>query len=140
MTYVPKRTPLDPCPVETAFAIIGGKWKARIILLLSLKPFRFAELHRALPGITQQVLSAQLKTLRKDGIVLQENAALKRSKVPIYLLSADGKQLMKALEGVSVWGQSRLRAQGHRWQEPMVLGSGQKTSAAQKSRLSASGL
>jgi DNA-binding HxlR family transcriptional regulator len=98
MTYVPKRAPLDPCPVETAFAIVGGKWKARIILLLSLQPFRFVELRRALPGVTQQVLSAQLKTLRKDGIVSRQNAALKRTTVPTYSPSNDGERLVKALE------------------------------------------
>ncbi len=122
MPYVPKRPPLDPCPVETVFAIIGGKWKARIVLLLSWKPFRFADLRRGLPGVTQQVLSAQLKALQRDGIVSRHVSA-KRTEATTYQLSRDGSQLVHALERVSIWGQGRLQTQGYRWQSPVGLTS-----------------
>jgi DNA-binding HxlR family transcriptional regulator len=117
MPYVPKRPPLDPCPVETVFAIIGGKWKARIVLQLSWQPFRFAELRRGLPGITQQVLSAQLKALQRDGIVYR-HAPRTRSEAPTYQLSREGSQLVHAVERVSIWGLERLQAQGYRWRAP----------------------
>ena len=119
MPYVPKRPPLDPCPVEAVFAIIGGKWKARIALLLSSKPFRFAELRRGLRGITQQVLSAQLKALQRDGIVTRQTSA-NRFEPPLYQLSREGSHLVRALERVSRWGQERLQTQGYRWQSPIT--------------------
>ncbi len=127
MPYVPKRPPLDPCPVETVFAIIGGKWKARIMLLLSSKPFRFGELRRGLAGITQQVLSAQLKALQRDGMVYR-CASAKRSEPPTYQLSRDGSQLVQALERVSIWGQGRLQMQGYRWQSPFGSERGRRLS------------
>jgi len=100
------------------FAIVGGKWKARIILLLSLESHRFAQLRRALPGITQQVLSAQLKALQQSGIVSRIPTAQKTRETLAYGLTRDGHQLVKALEGVAYWGEKRLEAQGHRWRRP----------------------
>lgn len=119
MPYRLKRSPLDPCPVETAFAVVGGKWKARVILLLSLESLHFAQMRRALPGITQQVLSAQLKALQQSGIVSRIPGVQKGRETPTYRLTRDGQELVQALEGVASWGEKRLLAQGHRWRRPV---------------------
>ena len=68
--YVPKRPALDPCPVEEVLAMIGGKWKARMLLPLSQGPHRLSSLRRALPaGVSNEVLITQLRGLAADGLV-----------------------------------------------------------------------
>lgn len=113
MVYQPKRAPLDPCPVEEVVGLIGGKWKARLLLALSQRQAGFAELRRALPGITQQVLSAQLQALVNDGLVRRE-APLLGAGGP-YSLTQTGLSLMPVMKCVAAWGESRLRERGEVW-------------------------
>jgi DNA-binding HxlR family transcriptional regulator len=121
MHYQRKRDPLDPCPVELVVDIVGGKWKARILLLVSLRPHSFAELRRALPKITQQVLSAQLRSLTEHGILQQERAGGSHGPRSIYSLTPLGEDLMPVLEVVAAWGEARLREQGLQWMRPAAL-------------------
>ena len=57
------------CEVERLLAVIGGKWKVLILRELFNGPRRHAQLCRALPGIRQKVLTAQLRELELDGAV-----------------------------------------------------------------------
>jgi DNA-binding HxlR family transcriptional regulator len=66
----------DPPPqLEAAVACIGlmraisGKWKLSILWSLSPSPLRFGELRRAIPGITQNMLTHQLRELEEDGFI-----------------------------------------------------------------------
>jgi DNA-binding HxlR family transcriptional regulator len=52
-----------------AVGMISGRWKLEILWLLNQSTHRFGELKRALPGITQHMLTAQLRALEKDGLV-----------------------------------------------------------------------
>lgn len=52
-----------------AINMVVGKWKMDILWVLSRGPMRFGELRRALPGITQHMLTAQLRALEVDGLV-----------------------------------------------------------------------
>ena len=52
-----------------AVGMISGRWKLEILWLLSHGIHRFGELKRGLPGITQHMLTAQLRALEKDGLV-----------------------------------------------------------------------
>ena len=60
---------LPACPVATAVALIGGKWKLLILRNLKARPWRFNELQRDLDGISQKVLTDSLRSLEEDGIV-----------------------------------------------------------------------
>ncbi|MBB6023812.1 DNA-binding HxlR family transcriptional regulator [Paenibacillus sp. JGP012] len=60
---------IKACPVEMVLHMIGGKWKGIIIDILSEKSVRFNELKRLIPGITQRMLTLQLRELEADGIV-----------------------------------------------------------------------
>jgi DNA-binding HxlR family transcriptional regulator len=120
MPYQAKRAPLEPCPVEEVVAIIAGKWKARILYLLSLEPHSFAELKRGLRGIRQQVLAAQLKGLVQDGIVGQERVVSGKTGFSRYSLTEEGVRLIPVLTVISDWGQSRLRLRGVVWTPPSL--------------------
>ncbi|NEE53074.1 helix-turn-helix transcriptional regulator, partial [Streptomyces sp. SID8455] len=63
------------CGIDAAMDVIGGKWKVLILWALDEKPCRFGELRRAVPGVTEKVLSSHLKELEDDGIVHREEYA-----------------------------------------------------------------
>lgn len=60
---------LPPCPVATTLMLIGNKWKIFIIQQLMDRPSRFGELRRAIPGISEKVLTDNLRAMEKDGII-----------------------------------------------------------------------
>src|SRR5215831_19362582 len=62
-----KRT--TSCPAEITLAVIGGRWKVLILYHLFQGVMRFSELLRALPGVTQKMLTQQLREMERDGIV-----------------------------------------------------------------------
>ncbi|WP_127019307.1 winged helix-turn-helix transcriptional regulator [Rheinheimera mangrovi] len=55
--------------MRRAFALLSGKWKLEIMWLLNQRIFRFGELRKAIPGITQHMLTTQLRELEADGLV-----------------------------------------------------------------------
>ena len=55
--------------IRQAISIFGGKWKLEILWVLGQDTHRFNELRRAIPGVTQHMLTAQLRELEKDGLV-----------------------------------------------------------------------
>lgn len=62
------RTRLE-CPIQTTIAMISDKWKVLIICKLKGGTMRFNELMRALKGVSQRVLTHQLRELEQDGLV-----------------------------------------------------------------------
>ena len=55
--------------MRRALAVISGKWKLEIMSILSQRAHRFGELKRAIPGITQHMLTQRLRDLENDGLV-----------------------------------------------------------------------
>src|SRR5437868_13544905 len=55
--------------MRRAFALLSGKWKLEIMWLLSQRIHRFGELRKAIPGITQHMLTTQLRELEADGLI-----------------------------------------------------------------------
>src|SRR5215471_14756326 len=68
---VRRQNPVGGCPLTAAMAAIGGKWKLIIVYWLAESPRHFAALRQAIPGISQKVLTQQLRELAADGIVLR---------------------------------------------------------------------
>lgn len=91
------------CPVETTLAIIGGRWKVLILQELFSGVKRFGELHRALAGITQKMLTQQLRELEQDGIINRMVYAQVPPKVE-YSLTEVGMTLRPILETMHEWG------------------------------------
>ena len=80
------------CEVEKLLAVIGGKWKVLILRELFDGPRRHAQLFKALPGISQKVLTAQLRELELDGAIDRKALPGKRPHVE-YSLTAFGEKL-----------------------------------------------
>ena len=59
----------DDCPVAETFEILASKWKSPIIYHLTQGTKRFGELRRLIPEVTQKMLTQQLRSLERDGIV-----------------------------------------------------------------------
>ena len=92
------------CPVVSTLDIIGGKWKVLILYYLKDDVRRFNELQRLLSGITQRMLTLQLRELENDGIVHREVYPQVPPKVE-YSLTEFGRTLMPVIEAMHRWGQ-----------------------------------
>lgn len=64
---------LPKCPVATAVALAGGKWKPLIVRNLRARPWCFNELRRDLEGISQKVLTDSLRQMESDGLVIRRD-------------------------------------------------------------------
>jgi DNA-binding HxlR family transcriptional regulator len=102
--------PVDGCPLTAALAAIGGKWKMIIIYWLAEEPAHFAALRRRIPGISQKVLTQQLRELRADAIV-DRQAARRPSEPVVYSLTSYGRSLLPLIENVRAWGRAHLERQ-----------------------------
>ena len=91
------------CPAEVTLAIIGGRWKVLILFQLFQGVKRFSELFRSLPGITQKMLTQQLREMERDGIVQRTVYPQVPPKVE-YRLSARGETLQPVVRAMCRWG------------------------------------
>jgi DNA-binding HxlR family transcriptional regulator len=96
------------CPAEITLSVIGGKWKPVILWHLSGGTKRFSELKRAIPGITQRMLSQQLRELEGDGVVLRKVYAQVPPKTE-YSLTEFGRTLVPILRLMCKWGSEHAR-------------------------------
>ena len=90
------------CPVEGLFELIGGKWKVSILWWLQQGTKRFTEIHRLLPGITQKMLTQQLRELEHHGFIQRKVYPEVPPKVE-YSISNFGKSLQEVLDHIGNW-------------------------------------
>jgi len=95
------------CGVEVTLEIIGGKWKGVILWHLTHKTLRFSQLRRRLPGVTQKMLTQQLRELERDGLVDRRVFAEVPPRVE-YSLTEKGRTLTPLLELMCEWGKRHL--------------------------------
>jgi DNA-binding HxlR family transcriptional regulator len=105
-----KRTTYN-CPVEAAIDVIGGKWKPLILWWLQQRTYRFAELRRSMPRITEKMLTQQLRELEADGIVHRRVYPTVPPKVE-YSLTEYGRSLKRALRAICEWGHIHMQRIG----------------------------
>ncbi|MCP2730345.1 winged helix-turn-helix transcriptional regulator [Limnofasciculus baicalensis] len=91
------------CPVERTLEVIGGRWKVLILRELFGGIKRFGQLHRALSGITQKMLTQQLREMESDGIVHREVYLQVPPKVE-YSLTPLGESLKPIIQSMHEWG------------------------------------
>ena len=94
---------LPACPVATAVALIGGKWKLLILRNLLVRPWRFNELKKDLAGISQKILTDSLRSLEADGIITRTVYPEVPPRVE-YALSELGESMRPILQAMETWG------------------------------------
>ena len=98
-----KKENLPECPVATTVQLIGSKWKLLILRDLMTEKKRYNELRRSLDGISQKVLTATLKSMVEDGIVIRTAYPEVPPRVE-YSLSDIGESLRPIIDIMGQWG------------------------------------
>lgn len=92
------------CPVTATMKVLGGKWKAILInAIYHTSPARFGELRRSVKGITQSMLTSQLRELEDDGIINRKIYAEIPPRVE-YTLTEFGLTLSPIMQSMADWG------------------------------------
>ncbi len=102
-----RSNPVGGCPLTAALAAIGGKWKLIIVYWLAESPRHFAALRQAIPGISQKVLTQQLRELVNDGIVHREPKGAVPAPVE-YSLTDYGRSVVPVVDQVRLWGRAHM--------------------------------
>ena len=93
----------SPCPAPRVIGMIGGKWKLLILQILIFQGTkRFGELRKSIDGITQTMLTNQLRGLEADGLVVRKVYAEVPPRVE-YTASADGMALEPVFNSMHDW-------------------------------------
>ena len=94
----------DPkCPAEITLNVIGGRWKFVILWHLFQGTKRFSELLHGIEGITQKMLTQQLREMERDDIVHRKVYPQVPPKVE-YSLTSLGQSLKPVLDAMCAWG------------------------------------
>jgi len=96
----------ENCPIGDAIAMIGGRWKLRILCSLNMDgTLRYNDLKEKIAGITPAMLSASLKELERDGLVMRRQYA----EIPVrveYCITERGKELWPVLHRLVHWARN----------------------------------
>ena len=94
----------NKCPAEFTLAMIGGRWKIPIIFHLLEGRKRFTELARALHGVTQKMLTQQLREMARNGLVERTVFAQVPPRVE-YSLTDLGMSIRPVVDAMCRWGE-----------------------------------
>ncbi|MFH8728084.1 winged helix-turn-helix transcriptional regulator [Streptomyces termitum] len=93
------------CGLDAAIAVMGGKWKGLILFWLGEEgPLRFGQLRRTVAGISERMLTLQLRELEAAGLVRRTVHEQVPPKVE-YALTDFGRSLVTALTPLGAWGE-----------------------------------
>lgn len=111
MKYKPKVEKEIMCPLEYGLDIFGGKWKSRIICVLSAHSvMRYNELRTELGNITDAVFAAMLKELITDELINRKQYNEIPPKVE-YSLTEKGKSVLPILQSICLWSRQQTKDQ-----------------------------
>jgi len=100
------------CEFREVLDRVGDKWSLLVIAMLEQRPTpraRFSELKRSIPGISQRMLTATLRSLERDGLLTRHVYAEVPPRVE-YALTPLGKQFMQPVRGLVTWLQTHWSA------------------------------
>jgi DNA-binding HxlR family transcriptional regulator len=90
------------CPVRDVMNQIGGKWSTLLLEALSVRPYRFGQLRRMVPDISQRMLTQTLRDLQRDGYIEREVFPTKPPSVE-YRMTSLGRSLFEPLALLIRW-------------------------------------
>ena len=120
MPKVIKETVFMDCPIRNVLARISGKWSLLVLYTLDrngMSPMRFNQLRRAIPDISQKVLTTTLRTLETDGLICRKVFAEVPPRVE-YSLTERALTLIPLVDSLINWAADNMadivrdRAQG----------------------------
>ena len=120
MPKVIKETVFTDCPIRNVLAHISGKWSLLVLYTLDrngISPMRFNQLRRAIPDISQKVLTTTLRTLETDGLICRKVFAEVPPRVE-YSLTERALTLIPLIDSLINWAADNMadivrdRAQG----------------------------
>jgi DNA-binding HxlR family transcriptional regulator len=94
--------PPADCPVRDIVQRIGDKWSVLIIVVLTQQPRRFGQLRRAIPDISQRMLTQTLRNLQREGLLERRVFPTNPPSVE-YRLTALGVSLLEPLGALVRW-------------------------------------
>ncbi|MEM9036552.1 MAG: helix-turn-helix domain-containing protein [Actinomycetota bacterium] len=108
------------CPCRDILDLVASKWSTLIIGKLEEEPHRFGQLRRAIPGITQKMLTQTLRRLEQDGLVDRTVLVQMRPPQVEYSLTPLGESITEPLSVIRDWTEQHLgdvRAARRRFEE-----------------------
>ena len=100
---------LANCPVRQVMQGIFGKWSTLLLQALGEKPYRFGELRRLVPDISQRMLTQTLRDLERDGYVYRTVHPTKPPSVE-YGLTDLGVSMLLPLTELVIWADDNFAA------------------------------
>ncbi|MDD7754355.1 MAG: helix-turn-helix domain-containing protein [Clostridiales bacterium] len=100
--------PIPACPVEMTLQLIGNKWKILILRDLLTGTKRFGELKKSVTGITQKVITSNLRDMESSGLLTREVFPEVPPRVE-YTLTDTGYSLEPILDSMYSWGENYKR-------------------------------
>ncbi len=92
----------DTCPVRDVLDRVSGKWASLLMMALGVRPHRFGELKRAVPDISQRMLTQTLRDLQRDGLISRHVFATVPPSVE-YRLTALGESMVPPFMVLAAW-------------------------------------
>lgn len=97
------------CSVEATLEVIGGKWKGVLLFhLMTNGVMRFNEIRRLKPDLSPRILTAQLRELEADGVIVRKVYPVVPPRVE-YSLSKSGESLIPLVTAMQQWGDDYLK-------------------------------
>ena len=121
------------CPCRDILDLVASKWSTLIIGKLQDEPHRFGQLRRAVPGITQKMLTQTLRRLEQDGLVHREVHVQMRPPQVEYSLTDLGRSVTEPLAAMRDWAEQHLpdvRTARRHFEELEPASSGSTVAAA----------
>ena len=100
---------LANCPIRDVIQTLSGRWSSLLMMALAEKPYRFGELRRLVPDISQRMLTQTLHDLQRDGYVNREVFPTKPPGVE-YSLTDLGRSMFEPLHMLLQWAEVNHRA------------------------------
>jgi DNA-binding HxlR family transcriptional regulator len=119
MSTKPQQLPADCRRAAEILARVGDKWTILLLTVLGDRRMRFTELHRAINGISERMLTVTLRHLEHDGILIRTVYPTIPPRVE-YELSDRGRSLKLALAPIGTWvleNQTDIEAARERFRE-----------------------
>ncbi|MDR6936917.1 MULTISPECIES: helix-turn-helix domain-containing protein [unclassified Luteibacter] len=100
---------INDCPVRDVLDVIGGRWSTLLLMALAERPYRFGELRRLVPDISQRMLTQTLHELQREGYVHREVFPTRPPSVE-YSMTDLGRSIFEPIRGLLDWAERHVDA------------------------------